>query len=378
MRWLAAPDSYKGALRAGDAARAIARGLAAGDPDACTDACPMADGGEGTVDAVLAAREGARRRVRVTGPRGTPVEAAYALVEGDAGPTAWLEMAAAAGLELVPEDRRDPLHTTTYGVGELLRTALDAGARRIVVGVGGSATTDGGAGMAQALGARLDGVAEPATGGALRGLRGVDLDGLDPRLRDVEVVVACDVTNPLLGPEGAAAVYAPQKGADEAGVRALAQGLARLAEALPGADPRQAGAGAAGGLGFGLAAFCGARLARGVELVMEATRFHDRLDRADVLVTGEGRLDGQSLRGKLVPALAAAARARGIPAVALVGAVGEKADRLREAGLTAWLPLVDGPMDEARAVRETARLLEDTATGLARLATAFAGRRVGG
>lgn len=374
MRWLVAPDSYKGSLRATEAARAIARGLVAGDPEGRTDVCPMADGGEGTVDAVLAARGGERRRVRVTGPLGEPVEAELALV--DEGRTAWLEMAAAAGLELVPAARRDPGRTTTYGVGELVRAALDAGAKRVVVGVGGSATTDGGAGLAQALGARLDGVGEPATGGALRSLRGVDRRGLDPRLAGAELVVACDVTNPLLGPEGAAAIYGPQKGADASRVAELEAGLACLARALPHADPLAPGAGAAGGLAFGLAAVCGARLARGVDLLTEATRFAERLARADVLVTGEGRLDGQSLHGKLVPSLARAARERGVPAVALVGAVGAPASRLLEAGLTAWWALADAPMDEARAMRETERLLEDAGAGLARLATAFAALRV--
>jgi glycerate kinase len=369
VRWLVAPDSFKGALRAPAAASAIAGGLEAGDPEARVDVCPMADGGEGTVDAVLAARPGQRRRVRVTGPLGAPVEAEFALL--DEGATAWIEMAAAAGLELVPEAERDPGRTTTYGVGELVRAALDAGARRIVVGVGGSATTDGGAGLGQALGARLEGVEVPATGSGLARLRGVDLGGIDPRLASAQLRVAADVTNPLLGPRGAAAVYGPQKGADAGRVAELEEGLARLAEALPQVDAGQPGAGAAGGLGFGLVAFGGARLVRGVELVMDAVGFAQRLARCDALVTGEGRLDGQSLQGKLVPALAAAARAQDVPAVALVGAVGEATERLLDAGLVAWLALADAPMDEAQAMRETPRLLHDAAASLARLARAF-------
>lgn len=375
MRWLVAPDSYKGALRAVAAADAIARGLAEGDPTAEVDPCPMADGGEGTVDAVLAARGGERVPVRVTGPLGEPVDAELALIDG--GATAWLDMASAAGLELVPASRRDPGHTTTFGVGELMRAALDAGARRLVIGVGGSATTDGGAGLAQALGARLEGVPEPATGVALRGLAGVDRTGLDPRLREARILVAADVTSPLLGRHGAAAVFAPQKGADASRVQELETGLARLAAACPEVPAELPGAGAAGGLAFGLAAFAGARLLRGVDLVMEATRFEARLAGADVLVTGEGRLDGQSLRGKLVPALAAAARARGVPAVALVGAadVGGDGDAaLRAAGLTAWLPLAHGPGREAESMAATAPLLEDVARRLARLAAAFASR----
>lgn len=364
MRVVIAPDKFKESATARAAAEAMARGVRTAMPDAEIDLCPVADGGEGTVEALLVAVGGERRRARVTGPLGTPVEAEWALL---ADGTAAIEMAAAGGLALVPPDRRDPTRTTTFGVGELIREALDAGVPRILVGVGGSGTVDGGAGAVQALGAAFSESARPLTGGDLLRLVAVDLRHLDPRLGDTDLAVACDVANPLLGPGGAAAVYGPQKGAGPEQVVMLEEGLARLARlaAAPGTDLNPTattpGAGAAGGLAFGLAAFLGARLIPGIDLVLDRVGFAERVAGADLVLTGEGRLDDQSLRGKACVGVARAARAAGVPAVALVGSVGPGAERAREEGLVAVFSICDGPMRVEEAMRDAERLLEAAA-----------------
>lgn len=359
MRVLVAPDKFKGGATARQAARALARGVRRIVPEAAIDLCPLADGGEGTAEVLAAARGGSRQVARVTGPLGEPVEAAWVrLADG----TAVLEMAAAAGLELVPPERRDPTRTTTFGVGELLARALDA--PRVVVGVGGSATVDGGAGAVQALGVALDPDRRPARGGDLSALRAVDPAGRDPRLGEVELLVACDVGNPLLGAEGAAAVYAPQKGASPAQVRSLERGLRHWA-GLCGGDPEAAGAGAAGGLGYGLAACCGARLVRGIDLVLDVVGFAERLD-VDLVLTGEGRLDAQTGRGKVIAGVVAAARSAGVPVIALAGEVEPGADDLLE-GIGAAMPIADGPRSLEEALRDTEALLEQAAARAVRL-----------
>jgi glycerate kinase len=364
MKVLLAPDSFKGSLSAWEVIEAMGRGIREVMPDAQIDPCPMADGGQGTVDAILEHCGGERRCARVSGPLGAPVNAGWAML-GD-GSTAVIEMAAAAGLALVAEAERDPTRTTSYGVGELIREALDAGAPRIIVGVGDSATSDGGAGAVQALGLRFAGGTCPMTGSALLQIRGLDRSQRDPRLDGVELVVACDVDNPLLGPQGAAAVYAPQKGATCEQVRLLEQGLARLAALADSSLPERPGAGAAGGLAFGLAAFCGARLATGIDLVLELVRFEQRLEGCDLVLTGEGKLDAQSLRGKVVAGVARQARARGVPAVAIVGSAESGADGLLRAGLSAYLPMQNGAVSKAQALAEAPRLVAELAAHVAR------------
>jgi len=348
MKIVIAPDSFKESLTAAEVCEAIARGLRAVLPDAVLDKCPMADGGEGTVDALVAATNGTFQRTTVAGPLGEPVAAGWGLLgrtgplppdgttPGPGGPlTAVLEMAAASGLPLVPVEKRNPLKTTTLGTGQLIRAALDHGVRRIILGIGGSATTDGGAGCAQALGARfLDAhgrvLPNGACGETLAQIARIDLSRFDPRIAATDILVACDVDNPLCGPRGAAAVYGPQKGATPEIVRQLDEGLAHFADVIArdlGKDVRNVpGAGAAGGLGAGLLAFCGAAIRPGVEIVIDAVRLRERLIGADLLITGEGRLDRQSMMGKLIAGVGRAARAAGVPVVALVGSVGEGAD----------------------------------------------------
>lgn len=370
MKVLIAPDKFKGSLSAAEAADAIGRGVRRSLGEAADiDLCPVADGGEGTVEALVAATGGVVRTAEVTGPLGEPVEAEWGML-GD-GRTAVIEMAQAAGLWRVPEPKRDPTVTTTFGVGELMRAAMDAGAEKIIVGIGGSATTDGGTGMAQALGVHFEGGAEPMTGKALIDLEAVDLSTRDPRLEQVDILVASDVTNPLTGPNGAAAVYGPQKGATAEQVGQLDAGLEHLASLVEDVDPAAPGMGAAGGLGFGLVALVGAKMARGVELVLEAVGFDRRVAGADWVLTGEGLLDGQSLSGKTCIGVAEAAARAGVPTVALVGAAGEEAARTLEHGLHSYHTLVSDAVSSDEAMQQAAPLLEDLA---ARVIIELAGR----
>jgi glycerate 2-kinase len=308
MRVLVAPDKFRGTLTAAEAAAAIERGWRRGRPRDRIATLPMADGGEGTLEAIASALGGDIARASVSGPLGDPVTAEFALVETSDGPTAVVEMARASGLALVPPGERDPLRASTRGTGELIREAVERyRPATVLVCIGGSATTDGGAGMAQALGARLlDERGGPigAGGAALLTLARIDITAVTPRIARTRFVVACDVDNPLVGPAGAAAVYGPQKGATPSDVvlldRALAHYAAIVARDL-GLDLRELpGAGAAGGLGAGLVAFTGARMRPGVEVVMEAVGFFDRLRDSDLVLTGEGRFDEQSLHGKTV------------------------------------------------------------------------------
>lgn len=351
MKIILAPDSFKESLSAIEAAAAMGRGVRAAFPYAQIDPCPIADGGEGTVDALHAAMGGELRHSRVTGPLGEPVIAKWALV-GD-GKVAVIEMAEASGLHLVPRDRRDPTRTTTYGAGELIREAIETGAKRIILGIGGSATTDGGCGAAQALGAVFEGhtpPGKPLTGGDL-----LSLTTCRPAPLGVTIDVACDVTNPLTGPDGAAAVYGPQKGATSEQVAQLDRGLAHLRDLL--SVDEMPGGGAAGGLGYGAVTMLGATLRRGVELVLEAVGFERRSADCDLCLTGEGRLDGQSLSGKAVLGVARAAAVNDTPTVALVGSLGADAHRTLEHGLAAYHVISDGiPIDEA--IARAAELLE--------------------
>ena len=365
MRIIIAPDKFKGSLGAREVAEAMTRGLSEGWPDAELISCPLADGGEGTLEMLVQATGGKTVECDVTGPLGEPRRAGLGIL-GD-GMTAVVEMAAASGLVLVPPEKRDPRYTTTAGTGDLIRAALDAGLRRIIVGIGGSSTNDGGAGMAASLGVRfLDDYKEGLSPGAvyLNNLDSIEVGGLDPRVLETQIVVASDVTNPLLGEEGASRVYASQKGASEYDVELLESGLARLAEVVsatlvPGLEDKP-GAGAAGGLGFGLMAFTGAEIRPGIEVVMDVVGFEEKLDGCGLVITGEGRLDSQTAYGKTVSGVARAAGQRGIPVLALGGEVTEGAGKLHELGVTAMLSIAPGPLTRGESMRLAGPLLERT------------------
>jgi glycerate 2-kinase len=368
MRVVVAPDKFEGSLRAGQAAEAIEAGLRRARPDAEVVRLPLGDGGAGTLDAIVEAGF-ERVPVQATGPTGEPVAAAIAVD----GARAFVEMAEASGLKRLPGGRRAPLAATTYGTGELVAAALDRGARELVLGIGGSATTDGGAGMAAALGARLldrAGVDLPLGGAALLQLARVDVSGLDRRLADARVTVASDVDNPLVGPEGAAHVFGPQKGAGPDEVLLLDSALRRYARVLADDLGVQVadtpGAGAAGGLGAGAIAFLGAELRPGIDLVLQLVGFERALDGADLVVTGEGRLDAQSLRGKAPVGVARAAAAHGVPVVALAGAVEVATRELRAAGFEEAHALLELEPDPERSMAEAAGLLERLAERVGR------------
>jgi glycerate kinase len=378
LRVVVAPDKFKGSLSAPEAAEAIARGVLAADPTASVERVPMADGGEGTVAALVAATGGSIRQATVSGPLGEPVAAGFGML-GD-GRTAVIEMAAASGLVLVPAERRDPLRASTRGTGELLREAVAAGARRVILGIGGSATNDGGAGMAQAIGYRLldgNGRELPPGGGELGRLDRIDPDGRDSWVGSIELDVACDVDNPLCGPRGASAVYGPQKGATPEAVAVLDANLSHLATILRrdlGHDVRDLpGAGAAGGLGAGLVAFAGGRLRPGVELVIEAVGLRRRLEGADLCLTAEGALDAQTAHGKTPVGVSRLARSLGCPVLALAGAIGRGAEAVQDQGIAAYFGICSRPMELAEAMREAATLLERAAEQAVR--AFLAGRR---
>ena len=363
MRVLAAPDKFRGTLTSPQAARAISAGWRRERPGDEIAELPMADGGEGTLDTLVEALGGSLRQARVAGPLGDPVDAAFGIVDRALGNLGIVEMARASGLPLV--SRREPLRASTYGTGELIREACRAGARTLVVCIGGSATTDGGAGMAQALGARLldaRGGPVPPGGAGLLELARIDLSAMEPALRSVRVVAASDVDSPLTGPRGSAHVFGPQKGASPDDVLLLDRALGHLAAVIDrdlGIDVRGLrGAGAAGGLGAGLVAFLGARIRPGVEVVMEAVRFGERLASADVVLTGEGRLDASSLAGKVVGGVLAAAREARTPAAVLCGDA-----QIRPDGVEV-VSLVES-FGRERAFADTRLALEDLAAEVA-------------
>ncbi|MGH2499508.1 MAG: glycerate kinase [Candidatus Limnocylindria bacterium] len=369
-RVLIAPQSFKGSADAVAVAAAIARGLRRVWPGAACDELPLADGGEGTVRALVRATAGTFRRARVHDPLGREIDADWGLL-GD-GRTAIVEMAAASGLPLLTDQERDPRRTSTRGTGELILEAAASGAHRIIVGIGGSATNDGGAGMARAFGYRfLDRESKelPEGGAALARLQRIE-GQTDPRLVRPAIEVASDVRNPLLGPEGASAVYGPQKGATPEMVAELDAALARYAEvveAFVGRGVRDVpGAGAAGGLGAGLIAFLDARLRSGAELVLDAVGFERRVVAADLVVTGEGRVDAQSGYGKLTQAVTAAATRAGRPVAAIAGGVGAGHEALMGSGLAALELAVDRPMSLADAMIDAESRIEDAAERLAR------------
>jgi len=371
MKVVIAPDSFKESLSAGQVCEAIARGIRRVWPDAVIDSIPMADGGEGTVEALIAATGGSIQRASVTGPTGEAVTAAWGML-GDAGKCAVLEMASASGLALVPPDRRNPMLTTTYGTGELILAAIEAGASQILVGIGGSATTDGGAGAAQAIGARFynrtgELCTRGLTGGALADVARIDMSSRDPRITAADIRVACDVDNPLCGPRGAAAIYSPQKGATPHQVEILDRNLAHLAELVQrdlGKDIREVpGAGAAGGLGAGLIAFFEAAIQPGIQIVIDAVRLAERIADADLIITGEGRIDRQSMMGKVIEGVGRSGKAAGVPVVALVGAVGQGAEAALEV-LESYHRITPPGTPIAEALARTAQALEATTASL--------------
>jgi len=374
-RVLIAPQSFKGSADAVAVAAAIARGVRTVWPDAETVELPLADGGEGTVRALVRATSGELRTARVHDPLLREIDAEWGVL-GDRT-TAVVEMAAANGLPLLREDERDPRITSTRGTGELILTAAMSGAHRIVIGIGGSATNDGGAGMARAFGYTFfdrEGNELREGGAALARLARID-GQTDPRLVRPAIDVACDVRNPLLGPEGASAVFGPQKGATPQMVQVLDAALARYADVLERFVRRPVrdvpGAGAAGGLGAGLVAFLDARLVSGAKLVLEAVGFERRLDGVALVITGEGRIDGQSIYGKLTHAVTVAARARGIPVVAVAGLLGDGHQAMRDAGIERIETLASSAAGRDKAMRDPLPLIEAAA---ARAVMARAGR----
>ena len=370
MKIVIAPDSYKESLSALEVAQAVEAGFRQVFPDADYVLVPVADGGEGTVDAMVAATGGRKETVTVSGPLGEPVEAFYGLTgEGD---TAVIEMAAASGLALVPPDRRNPLLTNSRGTGELIRAALDAGARRFILGIGGSATNDGGAGMVQALGVRLldlEGRELDGSGGDLARLERIDVSALDPRLAECRIEVACDVDNPLTGARGASAVFGPQKGATPEMVQALDANLARLAR-IVGRDLGVAvdtvpGAGAAGGMGAAMLAFFGATLKPGIEIVTAAVDLDDHVRDADLVITGEGRIDFQTVHGKTPIGVARVAKRHGKPVIGIAGSLGAEVGVVHAHGIDAVFSVLSKPCTLDEALRDAAANVELTARNVA-------------
>ncbi|HGP0981495.1 TPA: glycerate kinase [Klebsiella aerogenes] len=340
MKIVIAPDSYKESLSALDVATAIETGFREIYPHAEYVKVPVADGGEGTVEAMVAATQGHIVQVSVTGPLGEPVNAFYGL-SGDMR-CAYIEMAAASGLESVPPTRRNPLLTTSWGTGELIRHALDAGVSQIIIGIGGSATNDGGAGMAQALGAKLLSAGQQQIapgGGALETLARIDLSELDPRLAGCRIDVACDVTNLLTGPQGASAVFGPQKGATAAMIERLDRGLQHFAQIIDrdlDIDVLSLeGGGAAGGMGAALYAFCGANLRPGIEIVTDALGLADLVADADLVITGEGRIDSQTIHGKVPVGVAKVAKRFNVPVIGIAGSLTADVGVVHQHGLDA-------------------------------------------
>ncbi|MBN3865034.1 glycerate kinase [Pseudomonas frederiksbergensis] len=372
MKIVIAPDSFKDSLSAQGVAEAIALGLAHVWPDAQLLKCPMADGGEGTVESILAACDGERRRTRVRGPLGAPVDAAWGWLARSH--TAIIEMAEASGLQLVLPSLRDACTSSTFGTGELIRAALDAGAQRVILAIGGSATNDGGAGAMQALGVKLldaQGHTLAPGGLALAQLARLDLSDIDPRLAEVRFDIAADVNNPLCGPHGASAIFGPQKGASPEQVQQLDLALGHFAEFCAQAlhkDVRdEPGSGAAGGLGFAAKAFLGAQFQAGVEVVAELVGLAEAVKGADLVITGEGRFDAQTLRGKTPFGVARIARQHGVPVIVIAGTLGEGYQALYEHGIAAAFALASGPMTLEQACAEAPRLLRERASDIARV-----------
>lgn len=371
MKIVIASDSFKGCCSSLEIASAIETGIRRVFADADIITIAVADGGEGTVDALVNGRNGIFRTVTVQGPIDDMVEARYGIIDGT---TAIIEMAAASGLPLVPPEKRDPFFTTTYGTGQLIKDALDCGCRKIIIGIGGSATNDGGAGMAQALGVRfLDSHDREIGKGAIHldRIKTIDMSGLDKRMQECQVIGLCDVTNPLTGINGASYIFAQQKGAKEDDLSKLDKILfsfARLIEHQLGVDiMRMQGGGAAGGLAAGLVAFCNGSLQKGIDTILTLVDFDNVIRSADLVITGEGALDGQSVNGKVPAGVAAAAVKYGIPVIALTGTIGNNAENVYAAGITSVISIVNAPMSLENAIHNYQSLAADASERLMRI-----------
>lgn len=378
MRITIAIDSFKGSLTTSEAGNATAEGFRKIYPDADIYVSPLADGGEGTLDAIVSARGGRIKTVSVCDPLGRKISADYGIIDTDG--TAIIEMARASGLTLLDTYERDPLYTTTYGVGELILDAIDEGCRNFVIGIGGSATNDGGVGMLTALGVKfLDGNGKEIERGAigLKSLASISLNGMKKTLEECKFTVACDVKNPLCGKNGASAVYGPQKGADEKTVAEMDTYLSNYADVtkaiLPLSDKDAEGAGAAGGLGFAFLSYLGATLCPGTDIVIKVTDLEKHIKDSELVITGEGRIDSQSAMGKAPVGVARLAKKYGIPVVAIGGGVGEGAVLCHEHGIDAIFPAVRAPisLDEAMKKKTAAKNLSNTAEEIARLIKVF-------
>ncbi|MDF2035818.1 glycerate kinase [Cytobacillus oceanisediminis] len=370
MKIVIAPDSFKESLSALEAADAIERGFKSIFPEADYRKLPMADGGEGTVQSLVDATEGSIIERTVTGPLGEPVKAFFGLM-GD-GKTAVIEMAAASGLHLVPSEKRNPLITSTRGTGELIEAALDLGVQHIIIGIGGSATNDAGAGMIQALGGKLldkTGSEIGPGGGPLAQLSAIDMSGLDSRLRNVHFEVACDVDNPLTGPKGASAIFGPQKGATPEMVELLDQNLGHFADVVENTLGKPfrhiEGAGAAGGIGGSLLVLLNADLKKGIEIVLHAVDFENEVKDADLVITGEGKIDSQTIYGKTPIGVARAAKKHGIPVIGLAGSLSDDSDIVHEHGIDALFSIVPGIVTLPEALEKAAIYMERTARNIA-------------
>lgn len=378
MKAVVAIDSLKGSLSSMEAGNAIAEGIYRADAEAKVEVRPLADGGEGTVDALVQGMNGSLRKVRVTGPLGDKVDAAYGIIEE--AKMAVIEMSAAAGITLVPDEKKNPLFTTTYGVGEMIRDAIEKGCRKFVVGIGGSATNDGGIGMLQALGydfLNSKGNAVPYGAKGLEDLAEIRKEYVLPELAQCEFKVACDVTNPLCGPLGASAVYGPQKGATPEMVREMDQWLADYAKLAANcserADAEHPGTGAAGGLGFAFLTFTNAVLESGIKIVLEETKLEQYIQDADIVITGEGRLDGQTAMGKAPVGVAKLAGKYKIPVLAFAGSVTKDARKCNEEGIHAFFPILRGItiLEDAMDAENARRNLMETVEQVFRLIVAI-------
>lgn len=378
MKVVIAIDSFKGSLTSLEAGNSAAAGVRRVFPDAECIVRPLADGGEGTVDALVAACEGKKIEISVTGPLGEPVLCQYGLIEKTK--TAIIEMSGAAGITLVPASKRNPLFTTTYGVGEVIRDAIEKGCSHFIIGIGGSATNDGGAGMLQALGfSLLDKNGTPIRSGALglKDLASINDKNALPKLKDCTFRIACDVTNPLCGEKGCSAVFGPQKGGNKPMIQEMDQWLARYAalaaEKYPAADPSYPGAGAAGGLGFAFLTFLHGKLESGIQIVLDETRLADYVKDADLVITGEGRLDGQTVFGKAPIGVAKTAKQYGKPVLAFSGCVTSDASACNAAGIDAFFPILRTvtSLEEAMAPHQAMKNMEDSVEQVFRVIQTF-------
>jgi len=374
LKILCAPDSFKGSLTAEQVAEAMKEGIKKGAPQAEVKSYPLSDGGEGLLEALVRSTGGSIHKTIVSDPLGRLIETEYGVL-GD-GVTGVVEMARASGLLLLSKNEKNPTETSTYGTGELILDLLDKGCKKIVIGIGGSATNDGGLGMVRALGGKLYNLNREALqgrGNDLIELSEIDLSGLDSRIQNVEFVTACDVDNPLTGEQGAAHVFAPQKGADQEMVKFLDKGLKNYVNVINktlGINvDREPGSGAAGGLGAGIMAFLNGKLVPGIELVLDTIKFEDHIKSANLIITGEGKLDRQTAYGKVPVGVGKLAKKKGVPVVAIAGTIGEGTEILHAQGLIAYFSIAKGPSFEESLFENASSLITDVSEQIIRLYT---------